>query len=359
MHDYIRQVLVRQELATMISSPHTMLTVGKLPHSLLKRLLSKVEISDSRVLLGPQVGEDAALIDMGDTVLVAKTDPITFATDLIGWYAVQVNANDVACMGARPRWFLATILLPEESPEKLAEHIFDQLIGACRELDISLVGGHSEVTFDLRHPIVVGQMLGEVKRSNVVLTSGAQLDDVLILTKTIALEGTALLAREAAEHLKSSGMQPNLIEQASNLLFNPGISIVPEALTASENFNIHSMHDPTEGGIATGLHEIATASGLGLEVSLDLLPILPETQIVCDILGLNPLGLLGSGSLILTLAPEEAPALINTLKRVGINATTIGRMAKPSEGATLVTSNGSVPLPQFPRDEVARYLTES
>lgn len=336
-----------------------MLNVGKLPHSLLKRLLSKIEISDSRVLLGPQVGEDAALIDMGDTVLVAKTDPITFATDLIGWYVVQVNANDVACMGARPRWFLATILLPEGSQETLAANIFDQLIAACRELQISLVGGHSEVTFDLHHPIVVGQMLGEVRKSNVIRTSGAQLDDVLILTKTIAIEGTALLAREAAEHLKSSGMQPDLIERAGDLLFNPGISIVPEAITASENFKIHSMHDPTEGGIATGLYEIATASGLGLEVSVDRLPILPETQMICDILGLNPLGLLGSGSLLLTLAPERASALITTLKRAGISATVIGRMTKPTEGVTLATPNGSAPLPQFPRDEIARYLTES
>ena len=139
--------------------------IGKLPNQLLAQLLAQIGPDRSgRVLVGPGVGEDAAVIDMGDRLLVAKSDPITFASDLIGWYAVHINANDVACMGARPAWFLATILLPEAAKPSLAEGIFGQILDACREMNIHLVGGHFEITHRLDRPIVVGAMLGEVER---------------------------------------------------------------------------------------------------------------------------------------------------------------------------------------------------
>ena len=122
---------------------------GKLPIDLLTRLLSDIDVRDPRVVLGARTGEDAALIDMGDRYLVAKTDPITFATDLIGWYLVQVNANDLAVMGATPRWLMATLLLPEGTTEAQTETIFAQLLEACDSLGITLIGGHTEITYDL------------------------------------------------------------------------------------------------------------------------------------------------------------------------------------------------------------------
>ena len=173
--------------------------IGKLPPSLLEKLLSKNLIEDPRVLLGPQVGEDAAVLDMGERLLVVTSDPVTFASDQIGWYAVQVNANDVACSGASPLWFLATLLLPERSTEADAEGVFSQIVEACRAVGASLVGGHSEVTFGIDRPIILGTMLGEVDRGKLVRTGGAQEGDSIVLTKGIAIEGTALLARERAE----------------------------------------------------------------------------------------------------------------------------------------------------------------
>ncbi|MBI4339720.1 MAG: hydrogenase expression/formation protein [Chloroflexi bacterium] len=330
--------------------------VGKLPHQLLARLLAQAPASDPRVLLGPRVGEDAALIDMGDRVLVAKTDPITFATDQIGWYAVQVNANDVACMGARSRWFLAAILLPEGATETLAEDIFSQIAAACRSLGVSLVGGHSEVTRQLGRPIVVGHMLGEVAKDKVVRTGGALPGDALLLTKGIAVEGTALLAREAADSLASAGVSPETIARARLLLTSPGISVVREALAAAEAFPIHSLHDPTEGGLATALREVAFAAGVGLEIDASAIPILPETREVCGALRLDPLGLLASGSLLIALPQAEAPALLATLEGEGVSATVIGRVTSASQGLRFRTEAGLVDLPQFPRDELARFL---
>ena len=330
--------------------------IGKLPPDLLQRLLDRIPISDPRVLLGGRIGEDAALIDMGDRVLVAKTDPITFATDRIGWYAVQVNANDVATMGARPRWFLATILLPEGAQPDLAEEIFSQITAACQTLNIALVGGHTEITYQLRRPIVVGLMLGETEKERVVLTSGARPDDAIVLTKGIAIEGTAMLAREAATALKEAGVSKEVLGRAQRYLFSPGISVVQEALVACETATIHSMHDPTEGGLATGLRELAEAAGVGIEIDTRAIRVLPECKAVCDALELDPWGLLASGALIITLPSDQTQALIQALEDKGIPAHTIGRIRPPEEGLSLRTSRGTIPLPTFPRDELARYL---
>jgi hydrogenase maturation factor len=214
------------------------LPVGKLPSTLLEKFLGKIRIEDEQVLLGPTIGEDVAVIRLGDRLLVAKTDPVTFAADLIGWYAVNVNANDIATMGVRPRWFLATVLLPEGSTAGTAEAIFDQILEACRVLEIAPVGGHTEITYGLQRPVVVGCMLAEAKNRPFITTSGARVGDDILLTKGIAIEGTAVLAREARPNLLASGLDEDTVRRAANYLFQPGISVLKEALIASASAEV-------------------------------------------------------------------------------------------------------------------------
>jgi len=225
------------------------LAVGKLDMEFLTALLEQyARTDDERVVVGPRVGEDALVIDFGDRFLVAKTDPITFATDEIGWYAVNVNANDIATTGAICRWFLATLLLPEgRTTKQLVETIFAQMSQACRSLDIALCGGHTEITYGLDRPIVVGQMLGEVEREALVTTDGMRVGDDLILTKGIAIEGTAIIAREKADALANK-FRPDFIARCQGFLHDPGISVVADARLATAQARIHAMHDPTEGG---------------------------------------------------------------------------------------------------------------
>lgn len=330
--------------------------LGKLPPEVLERLLEKLPLNDPRVLLGPAIGEDAALIDWGDRLLVAKTDPVTFAADMLGWYAVQVNANDVACRGATPKWFLATILLPVSSTRRQVETIFSQLGEACRSLNISLIGGHTEVTTGVKKPIVVGCMLGEVERGKEVTTSGANIGDAIVVTKGIAIEGTALLARDAEKSLQSSGLSMALINKCKALLFYPGISVVRDALIACSVPGVNCLHDPTEGGLATGLHEVAKAANVGINLELERVPVLPETREVCRALNLNPLGLLASGCLIITLPQSRVTALVKTLKGECIEATQIGEVTPPEDGIVLATKRGKRPLPVFKHDELARFF---
>lgn len=329
---------------------------GKLPIDVLGRMLDCVDLSDPRVVLGPQPGEDAALIDFGDRFLVAKTDPITFATDLIGWYMVNVNANDIAVMGATPKWLLSTLLLPEGTTEDEVSEVFRQLNQACSELDIALIGGHTEITYGLDRPLAVGAMLGEVRKDEAVLSSGVRSGDALLLTKGVAIEGTSILAREAADVLIDAGIERRLIEKAAAFLFDPGISVVRDARIACESGDVHAMHDPTEGGLSGGLYELAAASGMGLDVSYESIPVLPECAAICDVLSIDPLGLIASGSLLAAVSREDVDDVVDSLSSEGISPSVIGRATEEHHEVKLHKTGNVADFPRFSRDEIARYF---
>lgn len=331
--------------------------VGKLPATELQRLLERYTQSDERIVVGPRIGQDVTVVDFGGRYLVAKTDPITFATDSIGWYAVQVNANDVACSGARPRWFLATLLLPEgRTDAALVESIFAQMSEACRELGVVLCGGHTEITCGLERPIVVGQMLGEVAPERLVTTAGVRPGDAILLTKGVAVEGTAIIAREKRRELLSR-YSPDFLDRCADFLRRPGISVLREAQVAARQAPLHAMHDPTEGGLATGLWEMAQAADVTLEVDRPGIPILPETAALCAEMGLDPLGLIASGALLIALAPGDVPGVIDALRREGIAATVIGKATAKGAGCYLCGPDGRRPMPHFTRDEIARLFS--
>ena len=321
----------------------TLYPLGKLPAEHLARLLARYAPSDERVILGPGVGRDAAVISFGDRYLVAKTDPITFASDEIGWYAVHVNANDVACTGATVRWFLATLLLPEaRTDEALVDTIFDQIARACAELGVELVGGHTEITHGIDRPIVVGCMLGEVAPERLVRPDRTRPGDVLLVTKGIAVEGTAIIAREHDNGLARLG--GSFLERCRGFLYDPGISVVRDAAVATAAGDVHAMHDPTEGGLATGLWELAAAAEVGLVVDESAIPILPETQTLCAQLGLDPLGLIASGALLLTVAPGDAAPILGALEEADIAATRIGHAVERERGVVLRISGFLFPV---------------
>lgn len=335
---------------------HHPFAVGKLPPALLGRLLAEVPIKDGRVLLGPQLGEDAAVIDFGDRVLIAKTDPITFTAERIGWYAVHINANDVAAMGACPRWFLATVLLPDRHTDApLVESILGDLVSACESLGITLCGGHTEVTAGLDRPMVVGHMLGEVSKDKLVVKSRLRVGDRIILTKGVAIEGTAIIAREKAEVLKTH-LSDQQIERAKNYLIDPGISVVEEALIANEVADVHAMHDPTEGGLVAGVWELAVAARAGLVIHADRIPILPETRAVCQVFHLDPLRLIASGALLIAAPPEACENVLTAVQQKGIPAAVIGEVKPLSEGVKLRRDGEWVDLTYPPQDEITKAL---
>jgi len=331
------------------------LPVGKINPDILGRLIAKYTGRDPRIVIGPEVGEDATIIDMGEIYLVAKTDPITHVTSEIGHYAVNVNANDIAAMGGKPLWFLATILMPLESDEKGVENIFSQISKACETLGVSYCGGHTEVTSCVNIPVVVGQMLGEVTKSELKPSSAAKPGDDLIMTKAAAIEGTAIIALEKEKEL-SAHFPKELILRAQNYLHQPGISIVKEAAVAASFSDVHALHDPTEGGIATGIHELAMASRLGVEVFRERIPVSEETERLCEHFGVDPLGVFASGSLLIGASPSVSGALLGALQGEGINAVHIGTLVDKDKGMKLIKDSRSTSLPVYHQDELSKIF---
>ena len=332
---------------------------GKLPPELLHRLLTSYTRADPRVIVGPAVGEDAAIIDMGDRYLIAKSDPITFATDAIGYYAVVVNANDIATRGGQPKWFLATLLLPERTTSvALVESIFSQIAAACQAFGIAVVGGHTEITYGLDRPILSGHMLGEVSPAGLITTGGAQIGDVLLLTKGICLEGAAIVAREREPELRRGDVPERVIQRAKHFLFEPGISVVRDARIAIGTGRVHAMHDPTEGGLAMAVHELATAAQVGVVIEGNAIPILEEAALLCQAYDLDPLGTIASGALLIATPPADAEQIRQALQLNNIVCAAIGRIVPPSEGVLFNDGSTLQPLPRFIKDEITKLFTE-
>ena len=337
------------------------LPVGKLKHDFLKELLPTHDRS-AGLVVGPQLGEDAAVIELGDNYLVATSDPITFATEDIGWYVVCVNSNDIAAMGAVPKWLLVTLLLPEDATTSaMVRDIMAQITQACAAFDIALCGGHTEVTPAVTQPVVIGQMMGVTHKNALFTSADACVGDVLILTKGLGIEATAIIARECEEQLREK-CDTQFLEQAKNYLVDPGISVLKDAQIATATGGVHAMHDATEGGVATAAYELATAAGLGVTVYSDKLlgsPVLYRniTRTLCDMFGLNPLGIISSGAMLIASEPEKGETICRALGTAGIHAGIIGKFLPPEHGLWLEDTTGTQqPLPIFETDEIAKLF---
>lgn len=330
--------------------------VGKLNTALLDELVRGIKKKDPRVIVGPKVGEDAAVIDIGDKYLIATTDPITFTSYKIGWYMVNVNANDIAAMGGTPKWLLTSIFLPEnKTGSALVKEIFRDIEKAADELGIAICGGHTEVTKGLNRPIVSGNMLGEVDKNKLVTNSRARVGDEIILTKGIAIEGMALLARDREKEL--SGKYGNLfVERVQNFLHDPGVSVIKEAYIANQEADIRAMHDPTEGGLATGLLELARASNTGVIIYEDKIHCLEDTRILCSEYKIDPLGVIASGALLIVVSPDDRDVVLSKLVQNDIECAVIGKLMEKENGLKIVVDGKERELPSFEVDDIARVM---
>ncbi|MEN8182467.1 MAG: AIR synthase-related protein [Myxococcota bacterium] len=330
--------------------------VGKLDPRLLAELLHTAPL-DASVVVGPGPGRDVAVVDAGgEGYLLLTADPITFATEEIGLYAVTVNVNDIATAGGVPRWLLATVLLPEHGTgEDFARDVQQQLETACREHSIALVGGHTEVTRGLNRPLVLGALVGEVPRDALVRSDGGRPEDAVLLTRGAALEGSCILAREHRDALRQADFAAEFLERCAGFMRSPGLCVLPAARAFARATRVHTMHDPTEGGIATALWELAESSSLALRVDAAAIPVLAETRRLCSHFGLDPLGLIASGALLALVEAADAQAAIASCEDAGIPCARIGRAeAADLSGPRVLDSGTGRPLPRFTQDEIAR-----
>ncbi|MEM1538167.1 MAG: AIR synthase family protein [Candidatus Nezhaarchaeales archaeon] len=313
---------------------------GKLHPDVLEKLVfTRLGVKDPRVLVGPKLGEDAAVIDMGDRVLVIHVDPITGAVKNVGWLAVNVSVNDVASRGAKPLWILISLFLREGASLEEAEAITTQINEAALQLGVSVVGGHTEVTPGLTRPIIVSVAVGEAPKNAYVTSSGARPGDAIVVTKGAAIEGTGILAYEFEREL-TVRLGEDVIERAKRYITM--ISVLKDAQIAISVRGVTAMHDATEGGVLGAIQEVAWASKVGVKVYEDRIPISPETKAICSLLGIDPLRTISSGTLIITVKPGKTEELVKQLNVNDVKASVVGEVTEPREGIKLYKSDGSV-----------------
>ena len=330
---------------------------GKIPIDILKEVVFKnLGAKRYEVALGPTAGVDGAVLDIGDKSLIVSMDPITAAVERIGWSAVNVNANDVATFGVQPTFLVSCIMLPESSDRKIVETICSQMDAAAKSLEIAIVGGHCETTPGLANPIVVGCIMGLTDRGNYVTAGGAKSGDRLILTKGAGIEGTAILASDRENQLMKV-LDREMLSAAKK--FYNQISVVKDALTAYKTGGVHAMHDPTEGGVLGGIHEMADASNLGVRVYEDKITVEPETAKICRYFEIDPLQLIGSGALLIAAEPTRTNEITENLGKERIYAAEIGEFEGNPNKRLLLRQDGSAQeLPRPVSDHLWRALKE-
>jgi hydrogenase maturation factor len=336
-----------------------LLKSGKLEIDILKRLLERNMILAPWVVQGPKIGEDAAVIDLvkgSDRYWVVTSDPITFTTEEIGYYGVVVNINDIATRGAIPRCFSATLLFPEDTDFSAIQKVFRQIHHACRRFGISWIGGHTEITPGIKKMILSGHMVGEVKKDQLVTTGAARSGDLLLLAKGVCIEGTSIMAREKEAELLRRGLSSSLIRRAKRFIFDPGLDILRPARVACEASSVHSMHDPTEGGLINGMIEMAWASEKEIEVDLEKVFIYKESRILCQEFGMDPLGTLASGALLLAVSPSDFSAIQKAFRKNSIPFQVIGKVKKGPARVLSRDQKGRKELKPLSQDEILKIF---
>jgi hydrogenase expression/formation protein HypE len=292
-----------------------------------QRVFPYIETEDPDVILGAAFGEDVALTRVGDDVLISHVDPIVGAIGNIGWLAVHVACNDVATSGAPPRWILLLVLVPTVGDEDLLEQIMRDANRAAEEIGVSIIGGHTGYTSGLSRPLVAVTALGSASGRNLVRTSGAQIGDHVLVTKGLALEGTAILAQDFRDIAIKLGLNERDMEKARHLIGE--VSVVPEALALAEQ-GATAMHDVTRGGLLETLLEMAHLSGVGMEVDTSRLPIRPVVARFAQAFQFDPLRMISSGTLAATVPPDRVKDVKNALTTIGVLLSDVGQV---SDGA--------------------------
>lgn len=307
--------------------------IGKLPEPVLIRsVLKEIKHRRDEILVGPAVGQDCAVLKVKEgEVLVFSSDPITGTVKDIGSHSVHITANDLAASGAEPVGIMITILLTPDTEEAQLKEMMRGVEAACSQLNMEVMGGHTEITDVVKQPLISLTGVGKVKESEVLTTASVKPGQDIVITKWIGLEGTSIAAKEREEKLLSR-FAPSFVETAKG--FDKYLSVVPEAQIAKE-WGATAMHDITEGGVFGALWEFGSGSGVGLDIDLKKIPIRQETVEVCEVLGLNPYILMSSGSMM--IAADDGYGLVRKLSQAGIPASVVG---KATDGKERILRNG-------------------
>lgn len=326
---YVKNVLGRGDIGLKLGRAYH--EGGKPSWEFLSEMLSMLPTMDPDLIVGPSIGEDAAIIRFKDGFLIVHSDPITAATRRIGWLAVHIVANDIAVRGAKPRWFLPVILLPPKYPVEQIESIFEDIGLATRSLGATVIGGHTEFTPGIPRPIISMTAIG-YSMDKVVLTRNARPGDKIFIIGRVGGEGASVIAWDFEDLLLRKGISRDIIAKAKE--YFTGISVVDKALLIRDYVN--SMHDPTEGGLLQGLREVAKASNTRIILDADKIILDPVVKEITSALTLDPLKILSSGALIASVPKENTRQVEDLLQEKEYKYSIAGYISEYVKGGELI-----------------------
>ncbi len=334
--------------------------IGKLPSEILKEIVldNANSFKKASTIIGSEIGEDAALIDLGSCILAIHSDPITEARYYAGSLAVDIVTNDLAVTGVRPRWIILDILMPEKSLYSSLNSIMESAVKEAKNLNIEIVGGHTESTPGLISPIIIGTAIGCSCRDCYIPTRNAKEGDLIFQINPAGLEGSSIIATDFRERAIKSGVPLNVIESASD--FVKRISIMKVALELSDRRLVNSMHDPTEGGLLGGVYEIAYSSNHDIEMYEDKVFVEMETKIISEKMNIDYLKLISSGSILASIPINKREEAENVLKNLNVKYSIIGRVLNPSDNPKVFVKNKDKIniINSPPQDEISKFWVE-
>ncbi len=297
-------------------------------------MLGQIGHRREEVLCGPSVGADCAVLKTGpDELLLFSADPITGTVQGIGGHSIHITANDLAAAGAEPVAVLLTVLLPPGTEEEEVREMMRSAEEVCAQLQIEILGGHTEITTAVSRPVISVTGIGKCAAENLMNPENVRPGQDIVVTKWIGLEATAILARECEEYLRGKISEEFLDTAAS---FKEFLSVVPDAEAAARSGAV-LMHDITEGGVLGALWEAAEVGRTGVDIDLSAIPVREETTAICDAFSVDPLRIMSSGSLL--IIAEDGNKLAGKLKDLGIHSAVIG---KTTEGEERILRNGAI-----------------
>lgn len=328
--------------------------IGKLNPEIFNEIIfPKTGAPDSRLLVGPKHGFDAAILDFGNQVMIVAEDPTfgvpSWGWKQFGWGIVNICASDVAVFGVKPKYMTICLLLPIGTSRNVLEEIWDAIHSECARLDITIVGGHTGAYGGISYPLNGGcTVWGFAEKGKYVTPGGANVGDKLLITKGAAIEATAILALQYPKSL-SREFGINFVSRAQDLYWQ--MSVIEDALTAFNAGGVTAMHDATEGGVLGGIYEIVEASNVGVRVYLDKIKILEETKKVCEFFHIDPYTSISEGTLVLTVKPSMIENVINELGKKDIEAMVVGEITDLKEGRRVILKEGSEKKLEFPEED--------
>ena len=303
----------------------------------------------SDVILGPGVGRDCGILEFGEELCIVSSDPITGAVSRMGYIGVHICINDIATTGSEVIGVTLTILAPPATAMSDIEQVVVDAECAAQELNIDILGGHTEITDSVTRMIICLTAIGKVRKQGLVSFANAKTGDDIVITKKAGMEGTAILAYDREELLKKY-LPADVIERAQS--FMGQISVIKEGKIAGE-FGVHGMHDATEGGVLGAIWEASEAMGRGVEIETAQIPVAPETQAICSFFGIDPLKLISSGCMII-ITPNGSK-LVEVFKDNGIEAAVVGKVIEGKD-KWLITEEGRVTLMPPEADQLYKAL---